>query len=173
MRSLLRFKCVCNSCLSQISDPQFAVSHHDLAASPSHRLLLSSNYPYFQSIDIDAAPSVPLNFLLPIPPNQLREPDIVGSCRGFATTRDLILWNPSIGVHKRLSCFEDQLTHKFLYGFGYDVSTDDYLIVLIQFRHDRKTEIQVYSFKLNAHAIMGRLKLCFPNFKKYIHHWYF
>nr|AFK45663.1 unknown [Lotus japonicus] len=55
--SLLRFKSVCKSWLSVISDPQFAKSQFDLAASPTHRLLLSvTDDLKFQSLDIDSSP---------------------------------------------------------------------------------------------------------------------
>ena len=51
VRSVLRFKCVCKSWLSLISDPQFAISHYDLAAAPSHRLLLRTYRFYVESND--------------------------------------------------------------------------------------------------------------------------
>lgn len=176
VKSLLRFKCVSKSWLSLISDPQFGVSHYDLAATPTHRILMRSNDFYAQSIDSNA-PFIDsgegslcllraVHLLLP-PPSPPRIPDffhfddfrnqphILGSCRGFILlyyerSDDLILWNPSIGVHKQLPHFQyDNITREFLYGFGYDPSKDDYLITIIPFSSSFSAEIEthVFSFK--------------------------
>ncbi|CAJ1835301.1 unnamed protein product [Sphenostylis stenocarpa] len=176
VKSLLRFKSVCKSWLSLISDPQFGISHYDLAATPTHRILLRSNDFYAQSIDTKA-PFIDheegtlcllraVHLLLP-PPSPPRIPDffhfddfrnqphILGSCRGFVLLYyergdDLILWNPSIGVHKQLPHFQyDSITREFLYGFGYDPSKDDYLITSIPFScpFSAENEIHVFSFK--------------------------
>ncbi|RDX70087.1 F-box/kelch-repeat protein, partial [Mucuna pruriens] len=149
VRSVLRFKCVCKSWFSLISDPQFGISHYDLAAAPSHRLLFRSNDFYAQSIDLDTPLKIYYRdiayFPLPLPSPPCvdqfyfrfqNQPEILGSCRGlvilyYKNSNDLILWNPSIGVHKRLKNFEDGITSRFLYGFGYDGLTDDYLLILI------------------------------------------
>ena len=71
VRSVSRFKCVCKSWLSIISDPQFGNSHYDLAAAPSHRLILRSKCYSLevQSIDTDAPPdtcSAAMYLLLPL-----------------------------------------------------------------------------------------------------------
>ncbi|KAK2368817.1 hypothetical protein QL285_081984 [Trifolium repens] len=63
--------------------------------------------------------------------------EIKGSCRGFILflyiDLSFYLWNPSTGVHKNipLSPLSFILEGKvyYFYGFGYDRSTDDYLIV--------------------------------------------
>ncbi|KAK8466183.1 hypothetical protein PHAVU_008G026150 [Phaseolus vulgaris] len=172
VKSLLRFKCVSKSWLSLISDPQFGISHYDLAATPTHRILMRSNDFYAQSIDanepfIDREEGTlcllrAVHLLLP-PPSPPRIPDffhfddfrnqpqILGSCRGFILLYyergdDLILWNPSIGVHKQLPHFQyDNITREFLYGFGYDPSKDDYLITIIPF--SAENEAHVFSFK--------------------------
>lgn len=56
VRSLVRFKCVCTSWRSLISNPQFAKSHFDLAASPTHRLLLKriNGGSEVESLDLEA-----------------------------------------------------------------------------------------------------------------------
>ncbi|KEH32212.1 F-box protein interaction domain protein [Medicago truncatula] len=43
----------------------------------------------------------------------------------------LYLWNPSTGFHKQipLSPFGSDLDAEYFHGFGYDQSTDDYLVV--------------------------------------------
>ncbi|KAG4925951.1 hypothetical protein JHK84_051639 [Glycine max] len=154
VKSVTRFKCVCKSWLSLISDPQFGFSHFDLAlAVPSHRLLLRSNEFSVHSIDMDFGA---VHFTLPPPSPPLadyaslftpafhqhwidfhRKHWMLGSCRGlvllnYRNSSELVLWNPSIGVYKRLP-FSDEydLINGYLYGFGYDISTDDYLLILI------------------------------------------
>ncbi|GAU12029.1 hypothetical protein TSUD_196530 [Trifolium subterraneum] len=81
------------------------------------------------------------NFLLPQTHLDL---EIIGSCRGFILLRcssEFHLWNPSTGLHKQipLSPNDSYLDDKYfcyLYGFGYDQSTDDYLPVTISYEFD-------------------------------------
>ncbi|TKY75053.1 F-box/kelch-repeat protein [Spatholobus suberectus] len=86
VRSLLRFKCVCKSWLSLISDPQFAKSHFDLAAAPTRRLVLRfSDDSEANSVDIEAPLhdySAEVVFNIPNLKYGCRV-DVVGSCRGF------------------------------------------------------------------------------------------
>jgi len=64
---------------------------------------------------------------------------IVSSCRGFIFSHrcsSYYLWNSSTGVHKQipLSPLDSNLDAKyscFRYGFGYDQSTDDCLVVSV------------------------------------------
>ncbi|KAK7318647.1 hypothetical protein RJT34_03351 [Clitoria ternatea] len=181
VRSLLRFKSVCKSWSSLISDPKFAVSHFDLAASPSHRLLLrlKNNESQVESIHLDSlfdhdSDVVNLKFPLPTPIPEhtfhlFSETDFslrnMGSCRGFILLTnwkgDVIVWNPSTGSYKRISESLVGLLDHFLNGIGYDASTDDYLLVLIQvnqlspYLDDpespplRPTRIKFFSFKTN------------------------
>uniref|UniRef100_A0A0R0ISF1 F-box domain-containing protein n=2 Tax=Glycine max TaxID=3847 RepID=A0A0R0ISF1_SOYBN len=166
VRSVSRFKCVCKSWLSIISDPQFGNSHYDLAAAPSHRLILRSKCYSLevQSIDTDAPPdtcSAAMYLLLPLqsPPPKPNDYDNYDGLPNrakilgfillyYEMSRDLIMWNPLTRFRKRSLNFENMLTHRFLYGFGYDTSTDDYLLIMIPFHW--KTEIQVFSFKTNS-----------------------
>ena len=62
--------------------------------------------------------------------------------------RDLIIWNPLTRDRKLFLNSEFMLTFRFLYGFGYDTSTDDYLLILIRLSLET-AEIQVFSFKTN------------------------
>ncbi|XP_020212408.1 F-box/kelch-repeat protein At3g23880 [Cajanus cajan] len=160
--SVMRFKLVCKSWLSLISEPRFGLSHYDLAASPSHRLILISNDYYAESIDIQT----PLNMhsavvRFPLPPtsppfrdeyrhDHRDKHEIIGSCRGlvvlyYERSCDLIIWNPSIGVYELLPKFDYGLTRFYLYGFGYDTASDDYLLILIglfnEYRSDDESEI--------------------------------
>jgi len=168
VRSVLRFKCVCKSWHSLISSPQFPISHHDLAASPSHRLLIKSKDFSVQSIDIDSRlfkQSSAVHFLcLPPPPPRPIDDyhykyELLGSCRGLVLLcyqGDLILWNPSIGVHKRFPDFAGDSTNEVLYAFVYDKSTAEYCLILVgwdEFENnesqsdERKAEVLIFSFK--------------------------
>ncbi|XP_020211493.1 F-box/kelch-repeat protein At3g23880 [Cajanus cajan] len=175
VRSVLRFRSVCKSWLSLISDPHFRVSHYDLAAAPTHRLLLRADDFYAQSLPIESpletyhhhAAYFPLP--LPSPPSKSapnvqddfhNQPEILGSCRGlvllyYPCREDLIVWNPSTGVYKRFpnSNIEYGLPyHPYPYGFGYDPSKDDYLLVLAEFPEcgPVETRICIFSFKTES-----------------------
>ncbi|KAK7292357.1 hypothetical protein RIF29_08135 [Crotalaria pallida] len=167
VKSLLRFKSVSKSWFSLISDPHFAISHFDLAAAASsthhhhNRLVyfpLSTYASQTRSIDFDssslyndaATASPDVSFLPP-----LSYPEIKGSCRGFLLlcfSTNLCLWNPSTGAIKLLSlssiASSDLDIHffTFFFGFGYDPSTDDYLVVLA----DLESCFELFSLRANA-----------------------
>jgi len=172
VRSVLRFKRVCKSWHALISSPQFAISHYDLAASPSHRLLIKSKDFSVQSIDIDSRlfkPSRAVHFLcLPPPPPRPSDDshykyELLGSCRGLVLLwyqGDLILWNPSTGAHKRFPNIEgdddSDSPEEILYAFVYDTSTAEYCFILVDLEEfeynesesdERKAEILIFSFK--------------------------
>ncbi|XP_057436945.1 F-box/kelch-repeat protein At3g23880-like [Lotus japonicus] len=181
VRSLVRFKCVRKSWCSLISDPKFGKSHYDLAASPNHRCLTKGNDSKIESIDVDAASFhnsescvVNLKFPLPTPreeysvfgPDPPSYVEFLGSCRGFILVAyphgDVIVWNPSTGVHRRIADDLDEMIALYLTGFGYDRSTDEYLLVLIDviplgvFEVDPDqadnihTTIRIFSMKTNS-----------------------
>jgi len=147
VKSVIRFKCVCKSWISLISDPNFANSHFELTATSHTRRILSisSHSPHeFRSIDFESSSlnhhwaSLNLNFSLP---QSYFPPDIRGSCRGFIflhCSSNICIWNPSTGFHKQipLSPFDTKLKEyhfDHLYGFGYDRSRDDYLVVSLSY----------------------------------------
>ncbi|XP_057450427.1 F-box/kelch-repeat protein At3g23880-like [Lotus japonicus] len=140
VRSLLRFKSVCKSWLSFISNTQFAKSHFDLATATTHCLLLKRINGSCRGLILLAK--------------------MMGPSAG-----DLIVWNPSNSFHREIqatygyddwdSWYDTSTTHVrqgipryvgcfltgFLYGFGYDQSNDDYLLVLLRFgRHEPEPE---------------------------------
>jgi F-box interacting protein len=94
--------------------------------------------PQIRSIDLEASlnddsasTSPNLNFLLP---GSYFDLEIKGSCRGFIVLRCssiIYLWNPSTGVHKQIPLppFGSNLDANYFFGFGYDHSKDDYLVV--------------------------------------------
>ncbi|RDY08303.1 F-box protein CPR30, partial [Mucuna pruriens] len=166
VRSVLRFKCVCKSWLSLTSDPQFAKSHFDLAAVPTHRILKFSKYSIAKSAEIDNpfqlnSAELVVNIPHPSPDrNHKWRIDVVGSCRGFlllaAATSDIIyflIWNPSTSLEKRFNKVWSMLP--YLCGIGYDSSTDDYVVVMITLPllhiHGRLgTEIHCFSSRTNS-----------------------
>ncbi|CAJ2654080.1 unnamed protein product [Trifolium pratense] len=148
VKSLIRFKCVSKSWFSLISHPNFGNSHFQLSATQTRRILCIPNSPTkILSIDfesslnndfIDFESSLLNNDFALLNPNfSLVSLQIKGSCRGFICLRgssNLYLWNPSTGVHRQipLSPFDYELKDYYfghLYGFGYDQSRDDYLVV--------------------------------------------
>ncbi|KAK7295543.1 hypothetical protein RJT34_18453 [Clitoria ternatea] len=170
VRSLLRFKCVCKSWLSLISDPQFAKLHFDLAASPTHRLLHKlPRQRSIQSRDIQVPfdqDSSLVNLFLPPPPSHEGYLEILGCQRGLVLliyhTRDLVLWNPSTGLRKRISHSPPDAIRcpphcAGFHGFGYDAATDDYFVVFMRLYFliesscpVRSTEVEFFSLKTNS-----------------------
>ncbi|XP_045786418.1 F-box/kelch-repeat protein At3g23880-like [Trifolium pratense] len=149
VKSLTRFKCVCKSWFSLISDPHFANSHFQLsAATPTRRILLLSNKaPRLKTRSIDfeeslkhvyASPNLKF-FNHPLFPYNQFSITLTSSCRGFIffkCSSSLCLCNPFNGIHKQIpfSTFDsksklDANIFCYMYGFGYDQSKDDYLVV--------------------------------------------
>ncbi|AES98570.1 putative F-box domain, galactose oxidase/kelch, beta-propeller, F-box associated interaction [Medicago truncatula] len=158
VKSLIRFKCVCKSWFSLISQPHFANSHFQLTANAhTPRILFinpdleslsidfetslhddSASYSpdisfLFEEYDYDSSSSSDMDFSSPHP--SFLDLDIRGSCRGFILCSgysSLYLWNPSTGVHRQIpftTVIDSNLEAKYFYGFGYDESTDDYLVL--------------------------------------------
>ncbi|XP_058759174.1 F-box/kelch-repeat protein At3g23880-like [Vicia villosa] len=138
VKSLIRFKCVCKLWFSLISyDSHFANSHFQLTTVIHTRriLFISTSTSQIRSIDFEASlddtASLNINFMLP---QSYLDLQIKGSCRGFLVlwcSSNIYLWNPSTGVHKQIPFppFGSNLDATYFYGFGYDQSTDDYLVV--------------------------------------------
>jgi F-box interacting protein len=135
VKSLIRFKSVCKTWFTLISDSNFANSHFQFPATHTRRILsLSSSTipPQIQSIDFEEKLvnnlSASLNLNISNFPLQIK-----GSYRGFlflSNSSKLYLWNPSTGFHKQIPLSDSDYS-SYLYGFGYDQSRDDYVVVLI------------------------------------------
>jgi len=170
--SLLRFKCVCKLWFSLISQTHFTISHFEITAAQSPRNLFISN-PDLETrlIDFEASlsdyytsTSLNLNFMCPRP-DPCHPPlycffiETKCSCRGFIFLHHaskFYLWNPSTRVHKQipLSPNGSYLGVKFcyLYGFGYDPSTNDYLVVVMSFDtnfHNFSSHLEFFSLRDN------------------------
>ncbi|KAL2578004.1 hypothetical protein AAZV13_16G172200 [Glycine max] len=178
VRSILRFKCMCKSWFFLISHPEFARSHFALAATPTTRLYLSANDHQVECTDIEASlhddnsAKVVFNYPLPSPEDKYynRAIDIVGSCRGFillmitSGALDFIIWNPSTGLRKGISYVMDDHAYNFCddrCGFGYDSSTDDYVIVKLKI-DGWCTEVHCFSLRTNSWSRILGTALYYP-----------
>ncbi|XP_020225504.1 F-box/kelch-repeat protein At3g06240 [Cajanus cajan] len=173
VKSLLRFKCVSKSWYSLISDSHFAKSHFELVATGTQRLLfIEPSIPVIRSIDFNASlhddsASFALNLNFPHPTR------IIGSCRGLVLLdcwQSLLVWNPSTGFHKQLSHSPiasdmDAFFFTFLYGFGYDSSTDDYLVVQVSYNPtlDVASRVEFFSLRANAWKEIEDIHLSYMN----------
>ncbi|XP_045821594.1 F-box/kelch-repeat protein At3g23880-like [Trifolium pratense] len=160
VKSLICFKCVCKSWFSLISDPNFANSHFQLTATHTHRILSISPFSLkTQSIDFESSlnhKSTSRNL------NWLRRSSylkIKGSCRGFlllTASSKLYLWNPSTGFHRQIPAspfYSDTLLFNFnlLYGFGYEQSRDDYLLVSLSYDvNHASSQLEFFSLRDNT-----------------------
>lgn len=181
VKSLVRFKCVCKSWLCFLSDPQFAISHFQrLTASTNRLLFIAPPAPKIRSIDFNASLhddsasfSLNPNFL---PLTTYHNVQIMGSCRGFILLnccQSLWVWNPSTGVHRKLSStpidsnLMQAMFFTFLYGFGYDPSTDDYLVVKVSYnpipRHNATTRVEFFSLRTNVWRDIEATHLSYMN----------
>ncbi|KAK2411913.1 F-box/kelch-repeat protein [Trifolium repens] len=169
VKSLTRFKCVCKSWFSLISNPHFANSHFQLsAATPTRRiLLLSASAPReSKSIDFKASSLGDPVSLYPkfMPFQSYSRIKIKGSCRGFLLLHcfnkqswiyEIYIMNPSTGFHKKipLSPFASHSGiiqyYTDFYGFGYDHATDDYLLVTMS-SEVRPPHLEFFSLRANT-----------------------
>ncbi|XP_050870500.1 F-box/kelch-repeat protein At3g23880 [Lathyrus oleraceus] len=159
VKSLMRFKSVCKLWFSLISyDSHFANSHFQLTSSKHtcRILFLSNSAPQTRSIDVetslhDDSSAGTLNFM----PSYL---EIKGSCNGFIYFKDFGIWNPSNGVHKEIpySPIHSNLDANcffYLYGFGYDHTRDDYLVVSMSYNPDLdpiSSRLEFFSLRANT-----------------------
>lgn len=140
IKSLLRFKCVSKEWYSLISDPKFALYLQKRQGeinnnNTTHQrvLLLTISPDRLQSFDCLSRCITDLNFNFPF---QSRPNVIIGSCNGLVCmallgSKDFFIYNPSTRVYKKLPDPDISLGSPYLYGFGYDSSTDDYKVLAI------------------------------------------
>ncbi|XP_058733747.1 F-box/kelch-repeat protein At3g06240-like [Vicia villosa] len=157
VNSVIRFKLVCKLWFSLISDPHFASSHFEHAASHSRKIVWMERFCNIRSIDFEGSMSnVSPNINFSTPPFLF--PTIKGSCRGFIyvhTRRTIYIWNPTTGSHIEIPISPFESNNKSntldnLYGFGYDRSRDDYLVVACCYDPDLyniSSLLQFFSFR--------------------------
>ncbi|XP_058726391.1 F-box/kelch-repeat protein At3g06240-like [Vicia villosa] len=134
VKSLIRFKSVCKLWFSLIShDPHFANSHFQLNSATHTRRILLVSFSTHESLSIDFEASL--------------DDDNASFLSNY-------LWNPSTGLHKQipLSPFGSNLDAEYFYGFGYDDSTDDYLVVSMSRigSGDPPLRLEYFSLKSNT-----------------------
>ncbi|XP_020978273.1 F-box protein CPR30-like [Arachis ipaensis] len=165
---LFRLRFISKLWHSLISDPDFAESHYVLnsaASSHSHFFLLKNctNNAWCVQLDtlfdVAAAPTTHKEVSLPfrkMPSLSCSLFRTMGSCRGFVLLDKkldfLVIWNPVTGSSKTISYSHIKVPRYDLirYGFGFDASRDDYLIVLSW--HDDYKQHRLVCFSLRTNS---------------------
>ena len=165
VKSLLRFRCVCKTWYSYITNPNFIsthllcynnrdggyVIHVPRIPDPSQICTLASD----RTFETISEVRIPFTF-------QSEYPDLVGSCNGIlcftdfftSKSKDVYLWNPSIRKFKRLpdTCLNQTQVH-VAHGFGYDSLNNDYKVVRFPwtgFKWIHPPEVEVYSLSSDS-----------------------
>ncbi|MFS7970212.1 putative F-box domain-containing protein [Helianthus anomalus] len=171
-KSLARFKSVSKTWNSLISSPHF-IKTHFLQTHHTTQLIALSTTGSLYSIDItetllyldrDDIPATAKELRIRSPP--LRWKEILGSCNGLLLAKDendtMFVMNPmtqdlwEVPLCPFAPVYEEYEEVYVRYGFGYDLSADDYKIVSISFwnpysYHDSKeTFVCVYSLRNNS-----------------------
>ncbi|KAK6138796.1 hypothetical protein DH2020_027460 [Rehmannia glutinosa] len=142
VQSILKFRCVCKSWLSSISSQKFVKTHLKNSKKDSdfrqHRIMLNcrGNFKQFSVRSLLYEPIIDTFDTNDVAYNPTKSVNwVVGSCDGLicvaTNKKDLILWNPSTRIFKRLPDFGVEINQSgyFAYGLGFDKSSDDYKIV--------------------------------------------
>ncbi|XP_020201847.1 F-box/kelch-repeat protein At3g23880 [Cajanus cajan] len=167
VKSLLRFKCVCKSWLSLISNPQFAKLHFDVAKT-TQLLLRSCLGSKIDVIDIEAplhGDSMKLVLNIPSSSTTYKRKsmvNLVGSCRGlillttilpYSNLVNFMIWNPSTGFSKQ---FNKPFNNTIICGIGYNSSIDGIVVVAIVISRPTSiieissTEVHCFSSRTNS-----------------------
>lgn len=167
VKSLLRFRCVSKSWLSQISSPTFIKIHLNYAINNSmylhNHLICISCYPrnHFREFSLhyllhetEVDTTTTLDYSIAYPELPMR---ILGSCNGIVCIaldeEHLFLWNPSISKHKILPHLHKRpgFCCYLKDGFGYEEITDDYKVVVIFYCivDNGPYKVQIFSLKTN------------------------
>ncbi|XP_050241390.1 F-box/kelch-repeat protein At3g23880-like [Quercus robur] len=180
VKSLQRFKSVCETWCSLISSSEFAKARYDRANEPNNNMTLWRCGCIEQREDINSGVfSAWLNIIdyngFMLEAKSLdsfivgREtPEILGSCNNLLLVYCcfyLYLWNPSSGTHDMFELDYDSTDYScgvLMCGLGYDSSSDDYKAVLVSHtesppgspNNDYYTlesfSISTYSFRTNT-----------------------
>ncbi|MED6179470.1 hypothetical protein PIB30_001233 [Stylosanthes scabra] len=141
LKSLIRFRCVSKQWFSLISDSHFTKWHFDLARTTNYMLLcFFPENSVGRCVDVEG--SIPHDYAVQIPEtSENSSPRVMCSCRGFillincVISTHFVMWNPTTGFHTTVS-YPSALLRVDMYrprqlwaGFGYDKSSDDYLVV--------------------------------------------
>ena len=169
VKSVLRFRCVCKSWCSYITDPNFISTHlnhnhhdhhHDYVIHrPKSKSISSRSNLQVCTLALDRTFETISEFRIPFT-FQSGYPRLVGSCNGIlcftdcvtSKSKDVYLWNPSIRKFKRLpdTCLTQLQT--LVLGFGYDSQNNDYKVVRISLSTAKrpKPDVEVYSLSSDS-----------------------
>ncbi|RYR60251.1 hypothetical protein Ahy_A04g017327 [Arachis hypogaea] len=170
VKHLGRLKCVSKLWHSLISDPDFAELHFHRSPASTNACISIGKRPKAYSVYLDALFSDGNDTLqvreVSPPFDMTRSADVkvLGSCRGFVLFDRhpclLVVWNPLTGSKKLISyshilsrCKHQDFSRpsKFhLYGFGYDASQDDYLVVVAWQDMDDHDHFDGFSLRTNS-----------------------
>ncbi|XP_050253457.1 F-box/kelch-repeat protein At3g23880-like isoform X4 [Quercus robur] len=178
VKSLLKFRCVCKTWYSYITNPNF-ISTHLLCYNNNHdggyvihmpKATFSMAYfhlPHSQicTLAFDRTFETISEFRIPFT-FESGYPSLVGSCNGIlcftdfiiSKSKDVYLWNPSIRKFKRLpdTCLTQLRT--LVIGFGYDSQSNDYKVVRISQTRVKDVlarEVEVYSLSSDSWKRVG------------------
>jgi F-box interacting protein len=166
VKSLLRFRCVCKSWKSLISTPTFIsmhTQHGESTGNYTHLLHCDRRYEerwsQYQLLHIDASFS---EFQELAYPPQIRDRDYqVLDCKGlilFTTSNSLeslILWNPATRMPMLTlpqACIYVPIHRSkyFVYGFGFDHTSNDYKVLRMAFGTYIFPRAQLYKLRTGA-----------------------
>ncbi|QHO09433.1 F-box protein CPR30-like [Arachis ipaensis] len=161
IKHLARLRFVSKLWNTLISDPHFAKSHLDHSLAPSHTCLFLQDKSQAYSVDLDALLHDNTRAISPIYKKAPPVYHLLGSCRGFVLLHGkpqfLIQWNPLTGSSKTISYSHIDNTatsngefFALLYGFGYDASQDDYVVVVAYKGKDGKNHFDLCCLGSNS-----------------------
>ncbi|GKV19503.1 hypothetical protein SLEP1_g29756 [Rubroshorea leprosula] len=164
VKSLVRFRCVCKSWRSSISDPRFIQNHLSLVKAhdglDNWRVILQYPRQILKSCSLSNIFHEPYGYSvdLDFPRKKARlDVEIVGSCNGLVclcfrerTENLLIVWNPSIRESKVISACVAGSPPLSAYGFGYCGICDDYKLVQLAIGRPLKPRTNLYSLRADS-----------------------
>ncbi|XP_043700373.1 F-box protein CPR1-like [Telopea speciosissima] len=167
VKSLLRFRCICKLWCALIIDPDFIKMHLNRSLANNIYLTFIFSDTSLYSIDLNASKELQVLVKVDHHPKFVNyATEIVGSCNGLLCLHntdeeeeDILLWNPSTKRHHKLPIIprESPLTHFNVYGFGYDLTTDDYKVVRVAQPYSKNdydnfwhSEVNIYSLSTDS-----------------------
>ncbi|CAH9071855.1 unnamed protein product [Cuscuta europaea] len=177
VKPLFKLRCVSKAWRDIISSSEFVKVHLKLSTSrkdyANHKILSSFAGTQFslkqcslRSVISDpVTEAFEVDYPMKFPHSSVW---IIGSFNGLVCIaieeKDLIIWNPTTGKFKKLpdSGFELKPGFYFLYGFGYDESSDDYKVVgifcIFHGTNSCETEVMLYSLSSDSWRRIGDFK---------------
>ncbi|KFK39686.1 hypothetical protein AALP_AA3G276100 [Arabis alpina] len=177
VKSLTRFKCVCSSWRSLISETLFTLKHALIlevskattCKKSPYGVITTSRY-HLKSCCVHSLYNESTVNVLEHDGELIGRDyyQVVGTCNGLICfhvdyNKSFYLWNPTIKLLQRLSDSDLETSDEVVtYGFGYDESEDDYKVVaLLQQRQHLKTETKIYSTRQKLWRRSNNT--CFPS----------